>query len=120
MKLDYKKQDVKTNFMNWLIEQRHRDDLVGDIAGDVKRELDENLIPLDIGYQKLYWRIKSKINPDEWDINFMDETGFEPFEKSGKKPPKNFVPFVNPLLCLDMAWHEFKTGENIVEPFMNS
>lgn len=108
----------KSDFIRWLVCQTQRDDLVGDIATDVKTELNNNLITEDIGYKKLYSRIKTVINPDYWDVNNMEEHGFEKFEESGEEPPPGYNPFVNPLVCLKIAWHEYKTGDNIVDGIM--
>ncbi len=109
---------TKAEFILWLIQQKERDDLVGDLARDVNSEIENEKITPDIGYKKLYSRIKSLTNPEDWDINRMEDTGYEKFKELDEEPPENFVPVVNPLLCLKMAWHEFKTGEIIVDDFM--
>lgn len=111
--------NTKAEFILWLIQQKERNDLIGDLARDVNSEIENEKITPDIGYKKLYSRIKSMIDPEDWDINRMEDSGFDRFKVQGVEPPDNFIPMVNPLLCLKMAWHEFKTGENIVDDFMN-
>ena len=95
-------------FLCWLIAQKHRDDLIGDIANDVESDFIHDRIKADATFEEIYQQVKKIINPSDWNINHPKETGLESFERIGRKPHDNWSPKVSPLLCLKLAWDEYE------------
>jgi hypothetical protein len=104
-------------FIDWLIQQIGRDDLIGDVAIDVKREIDMGIIKPKLSYSQIFKHIK-RVQRGRYFVQHNDkddpETKRKKIEKKMSKelnrPFKLNDSYVNshsPLYCLQLAYNEY-------------
>lgn len=100
-------------FIDWLISQSNRDDLVGDIANDTNKAINKGLIPNDATYRQIYAYIKNNVDLSKFFIQHTDkspETKREKIEqKLGIKLTDSYINSYSPLYCLKLAFKKYKS-----------
>lgn len=99
--------------MDWLIKQSERDDLIGDVALDTKRAIEQDLISRSSNFKQVWEYIDEHFEKHNFFIQNTDE---DPNEKRrevekeiGSKLYDSYANSVSPLLCLQLAWDEYES-----------
>jgi len=99
-------------FCDWLIKQADRDDLIGDIALDTKKNIEEGLLSKTSSFKNIWTYIKETFDKHNF---FIQDTDAQPDKKRleiekqlGVKLHNSYANSVSPLLCLQLAWDEYE------------
>ncbi|MBL7973360.1 MAG: hypothetical protein JNJ85_00510, partial [Candidatus Kapabacteria bacterium] len=108
-----KYKDRNPKFIDWLIKQTERDDLIGDVALDTKRSIEQGSLSKTSTFANIWEYIDEHFNKYNF---FIQHTDADPDGKRqavekqmGLKLPDSYANSVSPLLCLQLAWDEYES-----------
>jgi hypothetical protein len=108
-----KYKDGSPKFIDWLIKQLDRDDLIGDVALDIKRVIKQDLISKTSNYENIWEYISDNFEKHNFFIQHSDadpdKKRHEVEKQIGHKLHDSYVNTVSPLLCLQLAWDEYES-----------
>ena len=106
-----KYRDHTPPFISWLITQTERDDLIGTLAADTKRFIEDGTLKPSADYYEIVDIIKDNFDLDFFKIKTPDQTPEKVRKKIeaeiGRPLHKNVSTPVSPLLCLELAFDEY-------------
>lgn len=108
-----KYKDGSPRFIDWLIKQSDRDDLIGDVALDTKRAIEQDLLSKASNYESIWEYINDNFDKH---IFFIQHSDTDPDKKRhevekhiGHKLYDSYANTVSPLFCLKLAWDEYES-----------
>lgn len=105
---------TKISFVDWLLKQSKRDDLIGDIAKDTKLLIQQKKIPINSNYTDLFNYIKNNVDISKFFIQHTDKypdiKRKEIESKFGIQLNDNYANSCSPLYCLNLAFNEYKNS----------
>ncbi len=110
-----KYKDGNPKFINWLIQQSERNDIIGDVAFDTKVTIEKGFLSMSANYEDIWKYISDNYESHNF-FHQHTESDTELKKKQldleneiGHKLREDFTITISPLMCLQFAWDEYET-----------
>ena len=106
------RKESSPKFVDWLVKQSDRNDLVGDVSRDVVESIENGDFDSRPMFSDIWKYIESNFNTSNFFIQHNDsEPDFKRRkveERLGRKLHDSYADSVSPLVCLQLAWDEYE------------